>query len=390
MHIPAHRIIFTEEEILDSKNALEEIMSSGKMILGNYTEAFEEEYARLHGRQFGVAVASDTAAIEIALRMYGIGPGDKVLYPANGFFGIVIPILRCGAEPVFFDIRWDQNLFITEVDLAELVAKHKPKALILMHTGGMVAARSRAIGDMCKYLGVICIEDAAHAPGAKMNEEYAGSFGDISCFSLYATKPINAGEGGMLLTDDEEIANLAKVYRNYGRTSSFGRGIHIVEGYSWRLTEIQAAIGLGQVKRQDEIKRERNKIAMLYNDHLALFEKLGVRKYVMAKGSDPNWYRYLMLLPEGYTSDDRAEMKAWILKNYEVQLPGEVYELPAHLQPVWGGKYDHIHMPNSEEWANRHFALPIYNTLNETEQYIIIESVYEYLKMKQSGCTEKT
>ena len=377
MKIPAHRIVFTEEEILRAQLATREIMSSGQMILGKYTDEFEREYANLHGRKYGVAVASDTAAIEIALRIYGIGEGDKVLFPANGFYGVVIPVIRCGAEPVFFDIDWGSNLFMTEIDVVELVKMHKPKALILMHTGGMVASRSKAIGEMCRDLGVICIEDAAHAPGAKMNGEYAGSFGDVSCFSLYATKPINAGEGGILLTDDIQVADLAKVYRNYGRIATYSTSVCAYQGYSWRLTEIQAAIGLGQVKRQDEIRLEREEIASRYDAMIGPLEAVGVMKYKMARGSEPNWYRYLMVLPKGWTLKRKENFKAYLAEKWDVHIPGDVYELPVPHQPVWGGIFDHEPYPRAKEWGDRHFALPIYNTLSKEEQKYVVEAVLD-------------
>ncbi len=377
MHIPAHRIIFTEEEILDSKNALEEIMSSGQMILGNYTEAFEEEYARLHGRQFGVAVASDTAAIEIALRVYGVGEGDKVLFPANGFYGVVIPVLRCGAEPVFFDINWEENLFATADEIEALIAEHQPRALILMHTGGLVASSSKAIAKVCSNHGVLCIEDAAHAPGAFMGRDPAGSFGDVSCFSLYATKPINAGEGGILLTDDQGVADLASIYRNYGRIATFSNSVCGYQGYSWRLTEIQAAIGLGQVRRQDEIRREREEIAMRYEELVQPLLDVGISKYQFVERTFPNWYRYLMVLPEGWTLDQKQQMKTYIANYWDVHIPGDVYELPVPHQPVWGGKYEEEEFPVATDWCNRHFALPIYNTLTEEEQKYVVQAVLD-------------
>jgi len=114
----------------------------------------EKEYAALHGRRYGIAVASDTAAIEIVLRACGIGEGDKVLFPANGFYGVVIPVLRCGAVPVFFDIDWDENVFAHEDTIRKALDEHSDvKALILMHTGGLVASRSRQISDLCEGAG---------------------------------------------------------------------------------------------------------------------------------------------------------------------------------------------------------------------------------------------
>lgn len=381
MKIPAHRIVFTEQEIVDFQKAAREILESGWMILGKYTEQFEKEYAELHGRKYGVAVASDTAAIEIALRAHGVTEGDKVLFPANGFYGVVIPVLRCGAEPVFFDIDWDENLFAHEDTIRKAMDENPDaKALILMHTGGMVASRARQIGDLCRERGVLCIEDAAHAPGALQNGEYAGSFGDVSCFSLYATKPINSGEGGMLLTDDEKIRDLARIYRNYGRTATFGRSVCAYQGYSWRLTELQAALGLGQVRRQNEIRMEREAIAARYDDLIQPLLDVGIQRYEMAPGSQPNWYRYLMVLPKGWTLEKKDELKRLVRENASVEIPGDVYEMPIPFQPVWKGKFDHLEFPVAQEWGDRHFALPLYNTLTEDEQKIVVDAVLDAFK----------
>ena len=378
MNIPAHRTIFTEEEILRAQLAIRDIMSTGQMILGKYTELFEESYANLHNRKYGVAVASDTAGIEILLRTYGIGEGDKVLFPTNGFYGIILPILRCKAEPVFFDIDEGTNLYAHASSLEEYMKKDPAiKAVILMHTAGLVASTSREVSNLCKERGILCIEDAAHAPGAKMNGEYAGSFGDASVFSLYATKPINAGEGGMILTDDANTASMARVYRNYGRESSFGSGVHTVEGYSWRLPEIQAAIGLNQVKRQDEIRAERENIACNYFSFLYSLEAIGVKQFTMEVGSAPNWYRYLLLLPKHWTLADKQAMKERVKEGWHVNLPGDVYEMLAHKQSLWKGKYDHLDFPVANDWVNRHFSLPIYNTLTLQEQKYIIKAVRE-------------
>ncbi len=380
MKIPAHRIVFTEKEILQAQLAVRDILSSGWVILGKYTEQFEEEYAQLHGRKYGVAVSSDTAAIEIALRVYGVGHGDVVLFPANGFYGVVIPVLRCGAELAFFDIDWDENLFSTEQEIERLINKTGARALILMHTGGMVASRSKEIAEVCKKYNVICIEDAAHAPGAKMNGQYAGSFGDVSCFSLYATKPINAGEGGILLTDNEDIARIAKIYRNYGRTSTFSSSICAYEGYSWRLTEIQAAIGLGQVRRQDEIREEREEIAECYDRLIQPLIEVGILPYIFKEGTEPNWYRYLMVLPENLTFEDKHRLKHYVSKYWDVEIPGDVYEMPVTAQPVWSGTYNRVRFPIAEEWGNRHFALPLYNTLTEEEQKYVVDAVLDGFK----------
>lgn len=384
MKIPAHRIYFTEDEIAKGQEALKDIMSTGQMILGKYTEEFEQKYAELHGRKYGIAVASDTAGIEILLRIYGLHEGDQVLFPANGFFGIVIPILRCKATPFFFDMEKDTNLFATQSMVYHYLTTYPQiKVVILMHTGGLVASYSKEISSLCKQFDTFCIEDAAHAPGSILNGNYAGSFGDASVFSLYATKPLNAGEGGIILTDDPEIARLCKVYRNYGRESSFGSGIHTVEGYSWRLTEIQAAIGINQVKRQDEIRKERQQLAFNYNALVEDLREIGIHRFKMTDGTDPNWYRYLMMFPEDWTTLEKKLFNKIMLEEWGVQIPGDVYERLAHRQPLWRGRYDHLHFPIAQEWVDRHFALPLYNSLSEDEQYYIVKATKEsFLKVE--------
>lgn len=377
VRIPSHKVVYTDEEIELAKKALEEIMRSGWMVLGKKTQEFEEAYAKLHGRKYAVAVSSDTAALEICLRIAGIGEGDKVAFPANGFAGVVMPIIRVGATPIFFDIDQEENLFATPDRIEALLDEHPDlKCLILSHCGGLVASRSEEIAKLCKDRGVEVIEEAAHAPGATMNGKHAGSFGRAAVLSLYATKPINAGEGGIILTDDAELAEKAKVYRNYGRAKSFGMSVLIYPGDSWRLTEIQAAIGIEQVRRQAIIDEERHMLANRYHDLIKPLKDRGIFPYEPAEGTRPNWYRYLMKLPRGWNHEMRQELKAYAREHYGVDIPGEVYEVPVCDMPIWKDKF-HASFPNAEDWCARNIALPIWNTMTLEEQQIVVKAVAE-------------
>lgn len=391
--IASHRISFTDAQKKEILAGVEEILDSGNVVLGEKTKQFEQAYAEACGRRYGVAVGSDTAAFEMQLKILA-GPsgnlgGKYVLFPALAFPSILESIVNAGGKPWFFDGDWDGHLFgrLATVSAAAESAKKQtgeyPVAIILMHTGGLIARDSAEITEWCEERNIAVLEDAAHSYGAKLDGRPAGSFGIASAFSLYATKPMHAMEGGVIVTDNEEYANEARIYRNYGRTQDFGRSVIVRHGYSWRMTEMQAVVGLSNLGQMDASVARRAELAAKY-DELVEDDRLdGITHVTQSEGMQPNGYRYLLLLPEGWDGERRLKLKQAIKENHGVDLPGEVYELPCHKQPIWQEQYGHLSMPMAEEFCNRHFALPLYQTLDESDLDRIVNAVAtEYAAMK--------
>ncbi len=389
--IPSHRIRFDDDEIDAILAETQEMLGYGQVILGDYTRQFEKRYAKACSRQHGVAVSSDTAAFEMQLKTIDV-LDQYVLFPALAFPSILESVKNAGGEPWFIDARLYGHLFADAEMVEDAILKcqeatgQPPAALILMHTGGLIARWSQEIEEVCADYGVFVLEDAAHAFGAELDGNPAGNYGISSAFSLYATKPMHTCEGGMIVTNDGDLADECRVYRNYGRVAEFGRSVVTVHGYSWRITEFQAIVGLERLKRVPNEIKVRREIMADYD--AALWEHSvwdQCPPLPLSEGMQPNGYRYIRMLPETMGAHDRARMKQYLKDERGIDLPGEVYELPAHRQPVWTGQYGHLSMPVAEEFCRRHFALPVYPSLTSNEQEYVIESVTHVLRRLFAG-----
>lgn len=388
--LPSHRISFTDEQKSYILEETGKILDTGQVVLGKYTAEFEHEYAEACGRRYGVAVASDTAAFELQLRIIAGPNGDlkgrHVLFPALAFPSILESIVKAGGKPWFFDGGWDGHLFARVDEVKEAAAECKkttgklPIAIILMHTGGLIARDSKEITEWCEANGIEVLEDAAHSYGATLDGAPAGSFGLASAFSLYATKPMHACEGGVIVTNDQQFAEECKLYRNYGRQQDFGRSIIVRHGYSWRMTEIQAVIGLANLRGIAPNIARRREIMAEYDDMLAAVGGVwdDVPKLAQSEGMEPNGYRYIRILPQGWDHAKRLAFKARLKEEHQIDLPGEVYELPCHKQPIWQ-QYSHLNMPMAEDFCNRHFALPVYQTLTDDDLGRVVEATTKVL-----------
>lgn len=387
LKVRSHVLSWTAEEKERILEAIGEVLETGHVVLGPWTERFEREYAAACGREYAVAMGSDTAAFETLLKIIDVR-GRAVLYPALGFASLLESVHNAGGYPVFVDANLSGHLFANADEVDRAIKTHRnrnrgqgPKALILMHTGGLLARDSAEIEKVCAVHDVTVFEDAAHCFGARLDGCPAGSYGVASAFSLYGTKPMHACEGGMIVTNDEGIAAEAKIYRNYGRIADFGRSVVVRHGYSWRMTEMQAIVGLVNLRGiGPNIERRRDVMAM-YDQLIAADPELNrLKKLPLSAGMEPNGYRYILLLPESASVETKMEMKGLLREQHGVDLPGDVYELPATQQPVWEGLYSSQSMPVAEEFCRRHFSLPVYQTLTDGQIQHVVDSLASVVK----------
>lgn len=241
--IPPVKPYFPREDIQLILNDVEKILTSGMLTLGDFTKRFEKEFARLCSVKRAVAVNSGTSAMEIVLRALGLKKGDEVLVPTNTFSATAAVVVMVGGKPVFTDI--EAKSLCIDAENAQKYLTKKTKAVIAVHIGGLVCPEIKAIGEICEDHNLFLIEDAAHAQGSLLDDKSAGSFGRAGCFSFYPTKVITTGEGGMITTDNDVLAEKANILRDQGKESFSGNTI-IEVGYNWRMDEISAAIGLTQ------------------------------------------------------------------------------------------------------------------------------------------------
>jgi dTDP-4-amino-4,6-dideoxygalactose transaminase len=370
--IPPVKLYFLPEDIEQIKTDVERILKSGMLTLGEYTRRFETEWAKMVGTKYAVAVNSGTAALEIALRSIGIKEGDEVLVPTNTFTATASIVFFAGGKPVLTDVN-PETLCLDSENVKRYITQ-RTRAVIAVHTGGLVCPDIKAIREVCKDHGLFLIEDAAHAHGSAINGERAGSLGDIGCFSFYPTKVMTTGEGGMITTNNESFADKAKVLRDQGK-ESFHSNLIIELGYNWRMQEISAAIGLTQLKRLSEIIERRNKIAKHYDKRLSQLS--GIRPLKVPPNIKHNYYKYVALLDP---SIDREKFKQKV-REKGVRLSGEVYWPPLHLQPAYQRilKTKKGDFPVSEDVTSRMVCLPIYADMTIEEAEYVVEKIGDVL-----------
>ena len=299
----------------------DEVIASQRWSEGPMTERFEAAWSAWNGLD-AVAFSGWTGAVLAALEHAGVR-GQTVLCPSNTFMATPLAALHAGAEVAFVDCNRD-DLCMSFADFEANVARHRPRAAILVHIGGHVAFDVERIADLCRAEGIFLIEDCAHAHGASWNGRRPGTWGDAGVWSFYATKTVSTGEGGMLVSRHPELLAFARAFRNYGKPE------HQVEGLNFRISEFTAAIGIVQTERMPEIVAWKNAVA---------------RKHLDA--AHPS----RLELPEGMTSG---------LYKYVVFAPierstGKVYDQPCHR--LMG--HD-IELPNSDWVAAYHWCVPIY------------------------------
>ena len=364
--IPPAKPYFPLEDIREIKEHVEKILKSGMLTLYTYTMEFEEKFAELTKVKYAVAVNSGTAALEIALRCMGLKAGDEVLVPTNTFTATAASIIFAGGKPVLTDIN-PETLCIDVKNVQENLSS-KTKGVIAVHIGGLVCPDINAIKEICEDYRLFLIEDAAHAHGSSINGEPAGSLGDVGCFSFYPTKVMTTGEGGMITTNDDRMAEKARRLRDQGK-ESFGSNVIVSLGYNWRMSEVSAAIGLTQLRRLPEIIEKRNKIARYYDEEFSRISE--VKRIVTPKNMVNNYYKYVLILNQDINRD---EFKGK-LREKGVGCGGEVYWPPLHLQPLYqrvlGVKRGDF--PNAERVCSRMICPPIYTEMSLEEAEYVVE-----------------
>lgn len=283
--IPAARPIIGEEE----KEAVLEVLESGQIAAGPKVDEFEEKFSDYIDVKNGVAVSSGTAAIHTALMACDIGVGDKVIVPSYSFFSSASPVIAVGAEPIFADIEPDT--YCIDPEDVERYAEEGADAVIPVHLYGNPADMGK-IDKIAEEHDLKVIEDACQAHGAELDSKKVGSLGDVGCFSFYATKNMVTGEGGMLTTDDDKIAEKARLLRAHGRSE---RGEHVLIGHNFLMTDVEAAIGLVQLEKLDEFNNRRRDNAKILNEELEGLEEEEIVKRPMERDGYKHVYHQYAL-----------------------------------------------------------------------------------------------
>lgn len=369
----------------NEKKYVNEVLESGWLTTAKKTLEFEQKFADFIGAKFACAVNSCTAALHLAVDALGIGPGDKVFIPSMTFTSTAEVIRYVGADPVFLDTEYRTNLITPEILLQAIKQHPDVRYLIIVHYGGQAADLTNII-DICTKNNIRIIEDAAHAFPTKHNGRYIGQFGLITCFSFYANKTITTGEGGMLVTDDESIYNRSKIMRLHGINRDIWDRFtsdkpsweyDVVDaGFKYNLTDLAAAIGLGQLENAELFREERQRVAEFYYQSLSDIDCIDL-PITYGSFEDHSWHLFPIVLNE----------KSPINRNKFIELMSEngigtsVHYKPLHQMTYYKEKYNlqPEQFPNAEKTWKGNVSLPIYPFMTEEELEYISETIHEIL-----------
>lgn len=297
------------------------VIDSGQWSHGELNRRFEAAWEAWNGVP-AVAMGSWAGGAVAALEYAGVR-GEAVLCPSNTFMATPLAIIAAGGRPVFVDCDRD-DLCASLADVEAKIARHRPRACVLVHIGGHLAFASEAIAELCRSEGVFLLEDCAHAHGASWNGRRPGTYGDAGVYSLYATKTISTGEGGVLVSGDDDLLAFARAYRDYGKPD------YDVRGLNFRMSEFTAALGLVQVERLEEIVAWKNAAAR------DLLDARHPGRLRLPDGMVSGLYKYIVFDPIERST-------------------GKVYDQPCHRIMGTGDE-----LPNTDWAATGHWCVPLY------------------------------
>jgi dTDP-4-amino-4,6-dideoxygalactose transaminase len=345
--------------------AIHHVLDKGWYIMGEEVKAFESEFADYIGVSHGIGAGSGTEAIHLALAACDIGPGDEVITVSHTAVATVAAIELSGAVPVFVDIE-PQYYTLNPAKIENMITP-QTKAIIPVHLYGQPADLSPIL-VIARNHGLRVIEDCAQATGATYRNRRVGSFGDMACFSFYPTKNLGAlGDGGMVVTNNGELARKAQLLREYGWAERY---ISHARGWNSRLDELQAAILRVKLRYLDDANAKRIKIANLYNDHL---REIGIE--IPNRRQDAGHVYHLYVA----RSLQQKEIIAF-LKNHNIGVLIH-YPVPVHLQPAYRHRLRGIeNLSVTETVVNEIFSLPIYPELDKIDVEFIIRKIQNFVE----------
>ncbi len=375
MRVHLSRPDITEAEI----DAVCEVLRSPNLSLGPKLREFEAAFEQYIGRKHAIAVNSGTSGLFLCAAALGLGPGDEVITTPFTFIATINFILMVGATPVFADI----DPVSLNLDPAKIEAKITPntKAIVPVEVFGNPAGMDE-VHNIAKKHGLAVIEDCCEALGSTLHGRKTGTFGDVGVFAFYPNKQMTTGEGGMIVTDNEDLAHLCYSLRNQGRGRGAGWLAHERMGYNYRMSDINCALGIVQLSRIEEFVEKRAAVARMYAALLANEPRI----VVPAEPADArmSWFVYVIRLQSRYTIDQRNALIGKMLAR-GIQVSN--YFPPAHLQPFiverFGCKEGDY--PVTDATCQRTMALPFHNNLTQDEAKLVCTELNAALDEIDSG-----
>lgn len=340
--------------------AVKDQIDSGWISMGKRVAEFEALIAEKCGVKHAIAFNSGTATLHATLLAMGVGPGDEVLVPVLSYISSANAVLYCGAKPVF--VEEDPDTFTVSADTFEKAISPKTKVIMPVDLKGM-SCHYEAITEMACNKGVKVLADSAEALGAHYKSEVVGGQADAHSFSMFANKNITTGEGGMVTTNDDQIAEVCRCVRNQGQSERY---VHVMLGHNYRMTDIVAAFGIEQFKRVDWLMEQKHKIAQQYNTLFAGHELVTV-PHLPDYATRHTWYMYCLRLHASVDRDKMAILMRERNVDHRVSFP------PIHLQPYYRQTFGYKEgdFPKAENIYKSMIDIPCwYGLSNEQIEYV--------------------
>ena len=371
MNIPFHRAHITQDEL----DLVSDTIKSGWLTMGPKTIEFEKKFKDFIGSKYSISTNSATSALHLSLNAIGVTSRHEIIVPTNTFVATAEVVAYLGAKPILCDI--DYNTHNIDIDQLEKLITSKTKAIIPVHFAGHPCNMDNIINIAKKY-NIYVIEDAAHALPTTYKNKMIGTISDITCFSFYATKTLTTGEGGMLTTNNREIAKKVKLQRIHGINSDawerYGGSndwyYEVVElGYKYNITDIQSAIGLVQMKKILWMKEQRKQIAEVYKNAFR-----GKINFINEpEFGNSSWHLFVI----------KVKNRDYLHKKLkENGISTSVHFIPIHIHPYYKKKYSYCfdNFPFSNKVFEESLSLPIYPGLKTNQIQYIIKNVLKFAK----------
>lgn len=371
-------VSISDEDRAKITAAIDEILRKGFLMWGDWQERLCEGFKQMTGREHAVTFNSCTSALEVLFRFLRENwRAGSVCFQANAFPSPVFAAQKVGLQVRWVDI--DPELLCPSLhQIDDAYSRSMFDVLVLQWTGGYMSPEIREIERWCDDRAILLIEDASHAAGSvvyvgeKRTPIEAGSFGTFSVFSLAATKPLQGGQGGVLLTNSPVVAKYVFQAKNYGRTEMFQKGEYVQHGGNLHMTELQAAVAAILMESMDEAIAYREGLARAMIDDFSYDD-------VQALGSSdgqPNLYK----LPIQVRADVRKQDLQARFAERSIELGSSIYDFVTPHLPVFGGQYDGLSFPRSKDYAARHICLPLHNAMTLDDAARVHEALVEVLK----------
>ena len=382
--VPLADLNFDESET----QAVIKVLQSRWLTMGAVTQEFEAKFARFTGARHALAVSNATVALHLACLALGIGPGDEVIVPSLTFVASANAVLYTGAEVRFADILGPHELNISPESIEQQITP-RTKAILVVHYGGY-PCRMPEIVALAERHRLALIEDAAHAPGAWLGGRHLGTWGDVGCFSFFSNKNLSTGEGGMLVTNRDDIAEKVRLLRSHGMTSltwdrhqGHAYSYDVVDlGYNYRIDELRSALGLVQLSKLEAGNARRAALTRDYwhalctpkNGHAAGLDLPFSGLFADEQSADkPAFHIFPALLPPG------TDRQAFIDQLRLAGVQTSIHYPPVHTFEYYRRRYPDVSLPETEAVAAREVTLPLYPAMSAAQLNLVVEAVHQAL-----------